>query len=143
MQLLPHGEGPVSLVAALQLHGYPVAGRVAVERTTPAWVFPGGARRPLTLPGCSRRSALLTAAGFSSVVTTARLLDQYNVSRPASPQDLALHRFVSGIARDHDADAVLDFTIALEAFLLRTTKMPGAETWDIGSESTLRQPPQS
>jgi protein-disulfide isomerase-like protein with CxxC motif len=37
---------------------------------------------------------------------------------PRSAQDLAFHRFVAGAARQSDTDAVLDFTIALEALLL-------------------------
>lgn len=117
-QNLPYGKGAASLVAALQLHGYPVAGSVAIDRTDPAWVFPGGTQVPLVLPGRSDKSAVLTSAGFSAVVATAKLLDRYNIGQPTSPQDLSLHRFVSGTARDNDTDAVLDFTIALEALLL-------------------------
>ena len=52
------------------------------------------------------------------MIATAARLEHFDIGRPQSPQDLALHRFMSGVARDNDVDAVLDFTIALEALLL-------------------------
>jgi hypothetical protein len=117
-QNLPHGRGAATLVAAFQLHGYPVAGSAAMDGADPPWVFPGRAHVPLVLPGRSHKSAVLTTAGFNAVMATAKLLDRYNISQPASPRELAMHRFASGTARDNDTDALLDFTIALEALLL-------------------------
>lgn len=64
------------------------------------------------------------------MVATAQRLAQHKIMQPQSPQDLALHRFFAGEARRgvtdflpgvadrNAADAVLDFTIALEALLL-------------------------
>jgi hypothetical protein len=71
-------RGAASLVAAFQLHGYPIAGSTAVDGTDPAWVFPGRAQVPLVLPGRSDKSAVLTAAGFNAVMATVKLLDRYN-----------------------------------------------------------------
>jgi len=60
----------------------------------------------------------LTASDLRAVVETAGMLERYDLDRPKSSQDLALHRFVAGIARQNATDAILDFTIALEALLL-------------------------
>jgi hypothetical protein len=112
------GDHALLLVAALQLHGHQVAGHFAVETSDPVWVFPGSMQRPLTLPERSEKLSVLTASDLREVIETAGLLERYDVERPESPQDLALHRFVAGIARQNATDAVLDFTIALEALLL-------------------------
>lgn len=112
------GDRAPLLIAALQLHGHQVAGRFALEYSDPAWVFPGLMGRPLTLPARSEKLSVLTASDLREVIKTAGLLERYNLEQPQSPQDLALHRFVAGVARENATDAVLDFTIALEALLL-------------------------
>jgi hypothetical protein len=112
------GDRASLLVAALQLHGHQVAGRFALEQSDPVWVFTGSMGRPLTLPARSEKLSVLTASDLREVVQIARLLERYNLEQPQSPQDLALHRFVAGVARQNATDAVLDFTIALEALLL-------------------------
>jgi hypothetical protein len=117
-RLRPGGGVAFQLTTAFQLHGYPVAGRGATERSDPDWVLPGVMPVPLTLPGSVTTSSVLTASSFCEVVATAKLLGRYNISQPRSIEDLALRRFVAGAARQDPSDAVLDFTIALEALLL-------------------------
>jgi hypothetical protein len=107
-----------AVVAAFQVHGFPVAGRLAAEYSDPAWVVPAVLRFPLTLPGHAKSESAITSRDFSGVLATANLLAGYNLAQPDSPKDLALHRFVAGLARQNDADAVLDFAIVLEALLL-------------------------
>jgi hypothetical protein len=70
---------------------------------------------PLLLPRAVAVTRPLTADGLHAVIASIGLLDPYNFLRPGSPSDLALHRIATGAARTDDADAVLDFTIALEA----------------------------
>jgi hypothetical protein len=128
---LENNPGPVpSLVGALQLHGHWVAGRLYRVQSDPPWVVPTLQQLPLTVPGIVEGRSVLTAEGFAIALATAKLLAGYGITQPRSPKDLALHRFFAGVARSgardflpgeadrNAADAVLDFTIALEALLL-------------------------
>jgi hypothetical protein len=120
-QHIPVGGPAPLLVLALQLHGFEIAGCYAPEYCDPRWIQSFTYPVPITLPGRTKTptaASELTAEKFSAVVGTAHLLDRHNVSQPRSPQDLALHRFVLGVARSNLIDALLDFTIALEALLL-------------------------
>lgn len=79
VQHRPAGGSTTQLVAALQLHGFSVAGRFAPEYSDPRWVQPFAPHVPVTLPG--RRfdaavSSTLTANDFHSVVVTARFLEE-------------------------------------------------------------------
>jgi hypothetical protein len=115
-----------SLVLALQLHGYRIAGRYAKETSDPTWLFAGSGGLELTLPGRVFESSSLGRGALSSVFETRDRLDGYSLLRPRSAKDMALHRFMSGLARTTDVDAVVDFTIALEALLL-----PGMSTGEL------------
>jgi hypothetical protein len=106
------------LITALQMTGHRVAGRFAYESAVPDWVSAGSLRIPLTLPRGATTSSMLTRRDFNVIIDTAKQLANYDIEQPKSPQDLALHRFAIGTARGDPADAVLDFTIALEALLL-------------------------
>jgi hypothetical protein len=123
--------GPVpSLVGALQLQGHWVAGRFYRVQSDPTWLLPLRQNLPLNVPGIVEGRSVLTAEGFAASLATARVLAGYGITQPRSPKDLSLHRFFAGVARqgasdflpggaDRNAtDAVLDFTIALEALLL-------------------------
>jgi hypothetical protein len=123
--------GPVpSLVGALLLHGYWVAGRFYEVQSEPTWLFPVRQKTPVTVPGIVDGRSVLSTEGFAASLATAKALDKYGITQPQSPKDLALHRFLAGVARQgindflpggadrNAADAVLDFTIALEALLL-------------------------
>ena len=107
-----------ALLAALQLHGHHVAVRYVAECADPAWVYGGMSYHPLVLPQQPRGATALTAQDLQTLAATASQLERYHLSEPASAHDLALHRFAAALARSSYADAVLDFTIALEALLL-------------------------
>jgi hypothetical protein len=128
---LENNPGPVPyLVGALQLHGHWIAGRFYRVQSDPPWVLPARQQLPLTVPGIVEGRSVLTSEGFATALATAKLLAGYGITQPRSPKDLALHRFFAGVARSgasdflpggadrNAADAVLDFTIALEALLL-------------------------
>ena len=106
------------LALALQLHGYEIAGKMITQTSTPRWVLGGASGAPLALPGRARGSAPITPHQFHEAVTTSKRLGTYNRHVPQSAADLAVHRFITGAARQSDADAVLDFTIVLESLLL-------------------------
>jgi hypothetical protein len=127
-QHLPVGGNISHLTAAFQLHGHEVASKGATEHSRPSWVqpfaYPVGINLPQLSPPPS--TSELTAAGFQAIVQTAERLSHYDLARPKTAQHLALHRFVSGKARQNDVDAVLDSMIGLEALLV-----PGSNPGDI------------
>ncbi|MEU4690964.1 hypothetical protein [Actinoplanes sp. NPDC023714] len=130
----PRGQTPQpangaaqALVTALQLHGYRCAGPSARQDAAPSWVSGGWQPLSLIVPAYDdgwrtrhTKHHCIDAEGFRTVVATSRRLGRQDLIRPQSSRDLALHRFSLGLSRDHDsnADAILDFTIALEALLL-------------------------
>ena len=105
-------------LCALELHGYKIAGTIATYRSHPEWVFPGTMGMPLQLASSVDDAAPITRREFGQIGDTVKKLESYTVREPHSTADLALHRFVAGSARDIDADAILDFSIALESLLL-------------------------
>jgi hypothetical protein len=131
--MLTSEDLPHFLVAAFQLHGYRVAGSLAYEESDPPWVSASGLRIPLTLPVQPTPAAInpmISYGDFSAVIATEMKLSSYHLIRPGSPQDLAIHRYVTGMARRNSADTLLDFTIALEALLLPYDKV--ARRGDLG-----------
>jgi len=117
-QFLRSHELVMPLITAFQLHGFHLAGHDMAERAEPQWVFAGVSHHPLVLPKQPRQSTTLTAEIFQAITDTGKQLERYHLSEPISPQDLALHRFATGLARDTYADGVLDFAIVLESLLL-------------------------
>ena len=133
-QHLPAGGSIPLLIAALQLYGYAVASKSAVEYSQPRWVQPFAYPVPITLPQLSRSPSTseLTAVDFQAIIQTADQLSHYDIAWPKTPQDLALHRFISGNARQNDVDAILDSMIGLEALLV-----PGSNPGDISYRFSL------
>ena len=116
---LPPRHRASALVGAFYIHGYPIAGTVVAETADPPWLLNGIRHSgPLLIPHQRTGTAVLTSANFQSVANTAKLLSNYNLQQPHSTKDLTIHRFLTGIARESDADAVIDFTIVLESLLL-------------------------
>lgn len=106
------------LVIACYLHGHRVAGSIVASMSEPRWVQHGMHSGPLSIPVHSSDPATISSDALREVVATIPKLAQFSLRQPRSSKDLALHRFATGIARQDDADAVLDFVIALEALLL-------------------------
>ncbi len=133
-QHLAAGDSIPLLVAALQLHGYEVASKGAIEYSQPRWVQPFAYPVSITLPQLSHSPSTseLTAVDFHAIAQTADRLSHYDIARPRTPQDLALHRFFSGNARQNDVDAILDSMIGLEALLV-----PGSKPGDISYRFSL------
>jgi Apea-like HEPN len=117
-QHMPEDSIMPLMVTALELHRHHPAGRYGVQYSDPIWVSPSFYQFPLVLPGRSTKQSMLTADGLRQTVSTAKSLKDYDLKQPQSSKDLALHRFIAGMARNDITDAVLDFTIALEALLL-------------------------
>ena len=105
-------------LCGLELHGYKIAGTIATYRSNPEWVLPGVMGMPLQLATSVQDAVPIDRREFGKIGDTVKKLGSYSVRAPRSTQDLALHRFIAGLARDTDADAILDFAIALEALLL-------------------------
>jgi len=105
------------LIAAMQLHGYSLAGVAAAQYSDPEWVG-GDSLTPLLLPAHSSAVRALTRDDLRAVVATAERLGDHSIAHPRSPRDVALRRYTTGAARGDPADAVLDFAIALEVLLL-------------------------
>ena len=113
-----HDATPI-LVSALQLEGHKVTGSVATETVQPDWLLQLISLNELNLPLTSRRRIEeLTRNDIPAIFKTASMIRDFNVVEPRSVRDLALHRFVSGCARQIPADALIDFTITLESLLL-------------------------
>jgi hypothetical protein len=105
-------------VIACYLHGHRVAGSIVASMSEPRWVQGGMHSGPLSIPMHSSERATISSDALCEVVAIIPILAQFSLRQPGSSNDLALHRFATGIARPSDADAVLDFVIALEALLL-------------------------
>ena len=133
-QHLPAGGSIPLLIAALQLHGYAVASKGAVEYSQPRWMQPFAYPVPITLPQLPRSPSTseLAAVDFQTIIKTADRLSHYDIAWPRTPQYLALHRFISGNARQNDVDAILDSMIGLEALLV-----PGSNPGDISYRFSL------
>lgn len=133
-QHFPAGGITPQLIAAFQLHGFDIASKGAIEYSQPRWMQPFSNPVPIALPQRSRPTSTseLTSTDFSAIIQTADQLGNYDLTRPRKPQDLALHRFISGKARQSDVDAVLDSMIGLEALLV-----PGTSPGDISYRFSL------
>lgn len=106
------------LLLAFSLHGLEVGASIASEVRVPAWNGRGRWSGPIQAPTGSHELVTLTIESLTEVVATDGRLEAHNFAAPSSIHDLALHRFGLGIARSSDADAIVDFTVALETLLL-------------------------
>lgn len=117
----PQMAAPVTAaILAIQLRGHKLAGvglaAIVAEPTWLTWGVPGvrvplpqlvhGANSPIDAQELEKISAL--AGRIESVLTEG----------PGTPAELALRRFGLGLSRDDDRDAVVDFSVALEAVLV-------------------------
>lgn len=115
----PDVREPISRwLCALSLNGYEPAGYSTRMQSHPPWRMPGTMHTPVILPSMPDSWSRITAIRFQKVLGTVQQLRRYSISDPKSEQDLALHRYCSGVARTNRVDGILDFAIALEALLL-------------------------
>lgn len=113
-----HAELVAAWKCALQLHGFTLSGVSARGRYYPSWIPFGTIYAPINLSARTHTWKTMTPGDFSRVQETVNKLSRYKVNEPRSANDLALHRFSNGSARESAADAVVDFVIALESLLL-------------------------
>ena len=113
----PHSAPTIT--AALQLADNKIGGHLSTTHIKPHWMAPIISPRRLALPrSVGRRIAPFREDDFQSAINTAATLKNFKIEEPRSVADLALHRFISGCTRPVPADALIDFTIALESLLL-------------------------
>jgi hypothetical protein len=117
-QLVHHGSS--AILTALQLLGYDVAGGHAVIAYHPRFLQEGRVVSPVPLPVRAGESKALSASDWATAVKLSRRVASSSAreGHPGSPAELALHRFSLGCSRDEPVDAVVDFTVCLEAILL-------------------------
>ncbi|MGW4059730.1 hypothetical protein ACWEGE_15700 [Amycolatopsis sp. NPDC004747] len=105
-------------LCAFHLHGYSISGGASKFEGLPKWRMSTSNHTPIAKNSAPEKWSSLDLSDLQSLLQTVTQLGKYNLVTPASPQDLALHRFYSGAARRNPADAILDFVIALESLLL-------------------------
>jgi len=111
------------LITALQLHGFDTSFDSVNLKTYPDWCVDTDSWEFLedNLLNQAMEFAETKAIGLADlqqVIVTMRLLEKYNLERPKTIADSALYHFTLGLARHNEADALLDFVVALEALLL-------------------------
>jgi hypothetical protein len=109
-----------SALCAFFLHGYPLAGPGRMTYyTSPRWMSSFGPMgTPIQLCPSPYGNKELTGESLDEIAQTFNKLRGYNLDQPANSRDLALHRFLLGSTRESPVDALLDYAIALECFLL-------------------------
>ncbi len=105
-------------LCAFHLHGYSISGGASKFEGLPRWRMSTSNHTPIAKHSAPEKWSSLDLSDLQTLLQTVTQLEKYNLATPASPQDLALHRFYSGAARSNPADAILDFVIALESLLL-------------------------
>src|SRR5262249_26257808 len=118
------GAWPEKIVLALQLLGFDLFGR----GIAPRWTEPGPPlsdgwhRFKLPSNGNQLDVRLCTRADVARAIALAHKLPDGAVRNPGNRREIVLHRFLLGAAEESNADALVDFTIALEGFLLPPAK---------------------
>jgi len=107
------------LLCAFSLHGYPLAGPGQMFSTSaPQWLAEARIETPVQISPKPAIVKELGAEALDAIARTFKRLRSYNLDQPANSRDLALHRFLLGSTRESPVDALLDYIIALECFLL-------------------------
>lgn len=115
------GFQPMKLVLALQLLGFELHG----SGFATTWIEPGpslfGGGQKFRLPQWGESKDCSREELERALALTAKIQDGA-ILRPTSPQELVLHRFLLGAAEESRTDALIDYTISLEGFLLPPSK---------------------
>jgi hypothetical protein len=106
-----------SILTAFQLHGYILAGGMFYEQEDPEWLG-GRIGTTIHLPEVTGGLLPLDHGGLREVAATSKQIARHTRRTSHSPGKLALDRFATGVARKNPDDALVDFTVALEALLL-------------------------
>jgi hypothetical protein len=111
------------VILALQLLGYPVCGRAAIA----SWTEPGPKifelETPPVLPQLPNGpEEPLALRDLYETATIAERLPQACFEKPTRREEIALRRFSIAAAQEDDAEAIIDYVIALEGLLV-----PGAQ----------------
>jgi Apea-like HEPN len=107
------------LLCAVSLHGYPLAGPGQMfSISAPQWLADARLETPVQISPRSASVKELSTEALDAIAKTFNRLRSYNLDRPVNSRDLALHRFLLGSTRESPVDALLDYIIALECFLL-------------------------
>lgn len=109
---------PTRFVQALQFHGFEPLTRLIALQSVPSWLSMGESHQPYLVQEYATRTATLKENELLDVARTAKLLVKYSTVKRYQQHRLAIDRFVAGVARSHDSDALIDFTVALENLLL-------------------------
>jgi hypothetical protein len=117
-QMLDGTDVILPFITSFLLHGFPISGQYYRQCVDPPWMSGTYSFAPISIPRRSPQNTRLSLEEFLKISETAQKLAQFNLREPSSPRDLALHRFLSGAARQTNTDGLLDLAIALEALLL-------------------------
>lgn len=112
---------PHRLLLAAQLHGARVSGSGWMLRLPqPSWLhsWRGGAPISMSARADGSPSLPVTDNDLAQWVAMANGFGDQIFEQPTDAHDVALHRFATAPARDADADALVDYVVALEAVLL-------------------------
>ncbi len=115
------GFQPQKLVLALQLLGFELHGNgFATTWTEPGpSMFSGGQGFRLPQRGESKECS---PEELELALALAAKIQDGAILRPTDRQEIVLHRFLLGAANESSTDALIDYTIALEGFLLPPSK---------------------
>jgi Apea-like HEPN len=86
--------------------------------SAPQWMAWARLETPIEISPSAASIKELSSEDLDAIVKTFKRLRTYNLNQPANLRDLALHRFLLGSTRESPVDALLDYSIALECFLL-------------------------
>lgn len=112
------GEPFFRAVLALQLCEYNLYGEKYEIHAKPRWLWSAQQVRSITFPFHTEEPVIISSEELREVMRTYEHISRFSFQTPRSEHDLAIHRFALGARREDSADAILDFTIALESLLL-------------------------
>lgn len=114
-----HVDAMLPLLCTLELHGHTFYSESIKVRSDPPWALKGLPDSSFTMPyRPPKKIAVVDASHLAALKETFDLVARRNLVEPRSAADQAIRRFGTGAFRLDNADALLDFTIALETLFL-------------------------
>ncbi len=113
------------LLLALHLFGIEFAGAgFGAMIREPLWLWSGQSVQPLLMPKRPTQSLqTLCEQDIRAVLPIADGIPDGAVGAPTSPMELSIRRVALAMAREDPSEALVDYTVALEALLLGGTEM--------------------